>query len=527
MFRTKKNLMPPRGYKKRPFGFRYHGYYCGPGWSAGKFQNSVSGGPDPVDALDRICQRHDSQYASGKNRKRADEEFYRDAMKLGYPKAQVAAMLVGGQGLLRTGGRRHWSTRPAKKQKTVHIRDDSEFPFIRTKKKEIIEPEMTMQGLRYHQSFNQRRLPGVAGYAGGAIKSKKKTKERFDKYYKNIWEVQGKADDPNCIYNGHCSMPTRQVLYSSVAAMFRALFKKASLDIINPDQLIMLTGNGGIRTIIFELRTDPVSAASTWASQFQIIDGGYTLNTLTEAFVTAYVTYVATNPQVIFDKVYMVDQLDTPTMTPVDSPYYTLMDLHSATIHCVGKSQLKIQNRTKHLATTADDAELTTAVDAVPLIGKSYMGNSAGMWPKAFHDAAVNLVADWGNALIGAAAGTNELLQEPPAPSSFCNVKKQGSLKLEPGEIKTSYLNDSIHMNFSKLLRKLAPVFGKVYNVAFGIGSYRIMALEKLIGIKSSATVQPEVEIGYEINSSVMALCKPKDKVVLRQNFLKFDNVDY
>lgn len=81
--------------------FRYHGKYCGPGWSAGKYQPSVSGSRvKPVDEFDASCKKHDAEYARHGNLKRADYEFYRSNYGKGF-KRTTAALAVGIQGYLR------------------------------------------------------------------------------------------------------------------------------------------------------------------------------------------------------------------------------------------------------------------------------------------------------------------------------------------------------------------------------------------------------------------------------------------
>jgi len=62
--------------------FKYHGNYCGPGWSAGKYQNSVDSEVAPVDKLDAACQKHDRSYARGEDLLEADLQLIKDAWKL-------------------------------------------------------------------------------------------------------------------------------------------------------------------------------------------------------------------------------------------------------------------------------------------------------------------------------------------------------------------------------------------------------------------------------------------------------------
>ncbi len=47
---------------------KYHGEYCGPGWSDGKHQNSVAGYATARDHLDQACKDHDKAYAEASAR---------------------------------------------------------------------------------------------------------------------------------------------------------------------------------------------------------------------------------------------------------------------------------------------------------------------------------------------------------------------------------------------------------------------------------------------------------------------------
>lgn len=81
----------------------YHGNYCGPGWSDGKYQTSVIGKLPGVDEFDDTCKQHDATYAStqiGLELSHADFSFYQANIGQGL-KRSLAAMAVGIQGLLR------------------------------------------------------------------------------------------------------------------------------------------------------------------------------------------------------------------------------------------------------------------------------------------------------------------------------------------------------------------------------------------------------------------------------------------
>jgi len=80
--------------------FKYHGNYCGPGWSDGKYQNSVEGKSKPVDKLDQLCKEHDESYARGEDLLQADIKLAYRALLLD-PKLSVG---IAGQALLRKLG---------------------------------------------------------------------------------------------------------------------------------------------------------------------------------------------------------------------------------------------------------------------------------------------------------------------------------------------------------------------------------------------------------------------------------------
>jgi hypothetical protein len=76
--------------------FRFHGNYCGPGWSAGKYQSSVVSDVESVDELDQACKVHDASYAMGEDLMMADRKFINDVPKTDV-KGLIAAGMVGAQ----------------------------------------------------------------------------------------------------------------------------------------------------------------------------------------------------------------------------------------------------------------------------------------------------------------------------------------------------------------------------------------------------------------------------------------------
>lgn len=81
---------------------RYHGNWCGPGWSAGKYKNAKDLTEqdmqvDAIDSLDELCKAHDIAIRYAKTRsdyKKANDLFIKGASALGW-KGYLAAKAVG------------------------------------------------------------------------------------------------------------------------------------------------------------------------------------------------------------------------------------------------------------------------------------------------------------------------------------------------------------------------------------------------------------------------------------------------
>ncbi len=84
--------------------FKLHGNYCGPGWSAGRWQRSVISDLEPIDEFDETCKRHDEEYARGDDLYSADMEFAQENILSLSPFRVVSGIGVGVQGALRGVG---------------------------------------------------------------------------------------------------------------------------------------------------------------------------------------------------------------------------------------------------------------------------------------------------------------------------------------------------------------------------------------------------------------------------------------
>lgn len=83
-----------------------YGNYCGPNWSAGKYQGSVRGSSVPaIDSVDNLCLIHDGAYATpGSNLRDADLNFMVNQVLTGNPIGIGMGAAVGVQGIARSLG---------------------------------------------------------------------------------------------------------------------------------------------------------------------------------------------------------------------------------------------------------------------------------------------------------------------------------------------------------------------------------------------------------------------------------------
>lgn len=513
--------MPFSYYTRSNGAFRFHGNYTGPGWSAGKWQKSVAySNVAPVDEFDRYAQEHDRSYKLGYDRREADLKYYRSVSKLSGVKPWLASRAVGLQGAFRK--RQHWSQRPPRKRQKI---SNTSVPENNNNSSVPEELNESMPPLSRALTFKNTRSAGVGGYFGAKFTTNKKPKNDAH-YFTAVYEFQGRAYDDNCVYIGHADVPVEIAIYHCFLSVIRAVCKKKGLEITDVDTVFPYTVVGQTLALRFFIRNAPTQARVQWLSAI-LLGSSNSPASVAQTLTTAFLTLTQTSPQVVFDHVDLVTKLTESPDTYLETETVK-MDLHTSKLHLKFTSQLKVQNRTKHLAAAADETEITTNVEAMPLMGKTYFGKSNGMWTKDYNATAINLVADKGTGLIGAWGAVNTLLQEPPKPSMFHNVQKCGGFKLEPGEIKTSYLSDQIHQSVSTFLQTIAPVAAEVYNVAYRYGHYRTMAFEKVIGLKSTVPLtQPKVECGWEINGTISSYATGSYKTAVAQKFTKLENLDF
>lgn len=75
--------------------FRYHGNWCGPGWSDGRSVPSTLGYAPAIDEFDETCRQHDFALSGGRSNFGADRAFYDDNVGKGFKRTLAAVAVLG------------------------------------------------------------------------------------------------------------------------------------------------------------------------------------------------------------------------------------------------------------------------------------------------------------------------------------------------------------------------------------------------------------------------------------------------
>lgn len=186
---------------------------------------------------------------------------------------------------------------------------------------------------------------------------------------------------------------------------------------------------------------------------------------------------------------------------------YDTYSLYDAMVNFGVKTTMKLQNRTVQVAGGTSES-----VDNVPLYGKQYNvpGNYFYIRSGAAGDANFNqeVVGINTGVYTSAALHTkqyNPLVPvekpwiEPPSMAHTARVKSINPAHLDPGEVKTSVLEDYRRMNLNSLIRLITTYFNATSSRLCSIGSSRFFWFEKMI--QSVANNETNfITLGYEVD---------------------------
>lgn len=502
-------------YKRRYKRIKYHGNWCGPGWSAGKWQDSVDEDYPAIDEFDETCKKHDRAYARGENLSKADEEFYRENVGKGF-KRSLAGHIVGLQGKLRSfsqkdsvsdmSKRKHRSpslrgrlaraTPATPARSRSRGRTQARAPSVRmASRSRSARRNRSVSRASSSVASGSRSVgdAGSMGKAGSRMKRVGSVSKLMKFGVSTSIEFGSVVSATECQYLGHVTCPIetmRRQLWRAIVK--RMLIRAGKLnpkwddsprDILATDRM----------NVIYRDNMDTASGPFTHS----VTVGALTQEGISDAFYT-YFEGASSN-------VALVEISYRPDNGSIGA---STINLNNSHVHFSCFSQLKMQNRTVN-SVAADNADDVTNV---PLIGRSYGGKGTGTKFLTDKDAAIPFIGHGYHGTIEK-AGTSSELTEPPSPKLFSGVTEGGKENLPPGDIKTSslvYKKTMTMMAFIALCydnQVDGPPPGLVYRYR-KFGLFKFYGFEKQI---DALVYAPEnaITIAYEHNLKVTLSITP------------------
>jgi hypothetical protein len=352
-----------------------------------------------------------------------------------------------------------------------------------------------------------RRFNTTGNFVGRFKKVQRVYHSRFAKYgFKMRSEKGGTVSQDKCVYIGHSTGARAKLVKTFWSALLRKLMLLAGQQICTFKEVVSpeVTVKPGTIRIDYSTLEDGTTESSITVN----MNVGDTYEELASTMATNWNTAVAASDYTLrIHRVRYIPQADETS--GADSHEFKL-DCTRATFTFRVTSNMKIQNRTL-AATGAGDGEHQHHMNSVennPLQGKSYYKLGGGFRFKWSNDASntFTLHPDDSSGLIegdpdDATLSTEmqDLLQRPPATTSFWNCKHGGNVKLGPGTIKSSNLSYSKTLSVNAFLKALHSENESASKHTFPYAKCKMFALEKMMHTDDAD--EPDMNIGYEINN--------------------------
>lgn len=492
--------------------WRYHGNYVGPGWSAGKYQDSVAHSNVPaIDEFDKTAKDHDAAYALKKNLKNADYKFFYRNIGRGF-KRSAAALAVGAQGLLRPNvsfpkkysnsgmaGRSRSRPRTPPRGRSPKRRRVSTFTprSISRRRRAVGRSRSSARYSNVRRSMPIGAPPSaivtrpsyrVARGSRSAVLAPSRLMKLGVFETREDGDTLGSAVD--CQWIGHASIVTDRAIIVIFRALIKALFNTMGQTIPNFEEDCY--ANSG-DSLILRYRTAPDAASASVLYAFGASQTYFTVARDLAATFVAAAGSQSTN--VVFET------LEFSSTTRINQ-----IHLRNADIEFYFKSDLKVQNRS---VTVAADNEADD-VNNVPLFGRTYSGSGTGLLINAGNVspvASTMLLADKGTGLI--TLTNSSWAREPVQPWNMVKPGKAGKVHFDPGEIKTSTIVSRGKMNLSKFYNMIWKSLNTTYPQTY-FGKYQVMALEKVLDPAVNQAAKLAMTISYELQQRFGAYITPK-----------------
>lgn len=345
-----------------------------------------------------------------------------------------------------------------------------------------------------------------AGFFGkGTRKYKRKALVKYSKNngVNHTIESNNTATGVDTVWIGHHTFPYISLYKQAVKVVFKALLARAGVQVISSTNSFPELFAGAV--IRVEYRVTPQANIQT--ADYTFGAGAATMDDFVTWFLGNTRPWSA-QPDTQFVRMEFLGAA-TPQKPTAD------VVLSNFLVKIAVKSTLKLQNRSKNqLGALPDGNDQTEESDVVPLYGKSYYASGTELKTrKTFIGDTTSSNAVVGEMYAGCVFGveTDNSMKEPPQGySEFSNVKKVGKAHLDPGQIKTSVLQDTYTMYFNtfQFIYGNDPLTNAAIRRWRTRGHLRVFCLEKMINTNENFGIV----VAYENNTEIS--CSGKEKRV-------------
>lgn len=332
-------------------------------------------------------------------------------------------------------------------------------------------------------------------------------------------EFGSSLSDPDCVYVGH-GIPGNTLIETTLRTLIKMLYHKHGWEIPSFSEVIPLSGSD-IHFIQIESYASSVSSSVTLSNTANIVSGD-TWETIVNRLMTIFTAISSDKRR--WQSIALYDGSNVGT----DRTMLAKIMLSKLNMHYYFVSNLKVQNVTEAATGTDANDELTTNVEANPLIGKEYFKKE---WKNGFdlywRPGVTN--TDWDGFFVNntsgviattaddatPATGTYNDFKKPP-PDFVFNSTRAASVAMDPGQIKTSKIVFKTRLMFQSFMDKTTDIwinYAITSNAIFEFGFAKLIAVEKLLDsrLASDAPVGVQYEVsqtlkvrGNELPSSTM-----------------------
>ncbi|AXH76391.1 MAG: putative capsid protein [Kajamanuvirus moutis] len=445
---------------------RYHGNYCGPGWSDGAYHDSVCGYAPAIDEFDQTCKEHDCAYFKYGPHSEADHTFFRANVGKGI-KRTLAGLAVVSHG--------NKSKMPP-----------SRYPPTPDKNMDVIIDSMTESSYPFSEKTNIPVMNGMIHAQLGGSFSKSRLSERT---FKRICttrsgqseraEYIGQFSGGDTVWFAHATHAYRAMLNNSARSIAKLMMVKMGISFDNWSDTI----DPSLATVAMNLQYQQTAVASAVGDSIDNLIAADTYQSMAQKIFGRLAAIYASFPDAYLTELRFYKVLASTERIPLAT-----IRMIGMKVHFFSASTLAVQNVTSsQIGTTdLDDAD---NIGAAPLCGKIYQfkGNSARKVGK--NREPVDLVAT--NHVTANTGGANPVISaafsEPVHSYQFYHCQKVRAIELAAGQIKTNYISSMATTTLNSLWKNYTQRDASEYS--HGYGNMHVFCLEKKVNITSAQAI--------------------------------------